>query len=337
MNSIQNLAELLCSTKKIAIISHVNPDGDAVGSSVALTEFLNNCGHSATAILPNSPPRNLLEIEGCDKILIFNKYKEQTIKVIEDAQIIFCLDFNDIETRIDEVGKIVLSNKNCTKILIDHHQAPPKDQYDIMFSNTSKSSTSLMVFEIIENLGKKEQITKPIAEAIFIGMMTDTGNFSYGNLDSELFHTLGFLASKGVVPNALYSRIFNCQRESRIRLMGYALNKKMVILPELKSSYISLTAQELEQFSFIEGDIEGVVNIPLSIEGIENSAIFVEKQSLTKVSLRSLSEGIDVNKFVREYYIGGGHINAAGGKFFGSIENCVEIYVEGLKKIYKSI
>lgn len=331
-----NIIDYIHSGRKVVVISHLNPDGDAIGATVALSQILRKMGCDCVGITPNTPPENLMKINGVEQLLFYRSTPDAVAQKIAEAETIFCVDFNDIDTRIDKLGELIRANTHSVKILIDHHQSPPEGMYDMLFSDVAKSSTSLMIYEVIERIGKCDLIDRQIAEALFIGMMTDTGNFTYGNLTGELYRILGHLVDKGVRPNALYSKLFNSQTESRVRLMGFALNEKMVVIPELKCGYIALNAEELKRYNFSEGDLEGVVNIPLSIAGISNSALFLEKSSLTKISLRSLCEGIDMNQFAREHYIGGGHINAAGGKWFGSLEETVEIFTKGLAAIYKN-
>lgn len=328
------IREILENSKKAVIISHMHPDGDAVGSSIALCNILNSYGIETRIVLPNPPAQNLRAVAGVENIVYHFETPDISSAIIKESDTIFCLDFNNIQDRILHLKKPILANTTAKMVLIDHHQSPPEDVFDCMFSDVSKSSTSLMIYELIKELGLTKFIDKNTAEALYIGMMTDTGNFTYGNLAPELFRTLAELVELGVQPNVLYTRIFNTQSQSQIKLCAYALYEKMYVNLDLKCGYIVLTKEELEKFNFTEGDLEGLVNVPLSIEGIVNSAIFIEKKDLVKTSLRSLLDGIDVNKFARLYFIGGGHINAAGGKSYTTIEEAVEKYINGLKKIY---
>ncbi len=330
---IDRLKQTLSESKNIVVTAHLNPDGDAVGSALALSGALKNSGKAVQLILPNKPSPNLRVVQGYDTILFYTTSAEQCDAIIEQADVIFCLDFNNIEERLGNLREPVLKNSSATKVLVDHHKSPPVESYDILFSDVTKSSTSLMVAELIEQLGMWQFVEIGQAEALYLGMMTDTGNFTFGNLNAQLFEMVAKVVAVGVQPNVFYSKIFDTMRESQIRLRAYALSEKMIINPELKCGYMTLSREELERFEFVEGDLEGLVNVPLSIEGIENSAIFIEKRDLVKISLRSLLSGIDVDQFARAHYIGGGHVNAAGGKFYGTIEDAAEIYVKELTKM----
>lgn len=329
-----NIKDILKESKRAVVVSHMNPDGDAIGSSIALCNILNSIGIESTVILTNPPAPNLRLISGIKDIVYHFDTPEKSSAIIKDCDLIFCVDFNNIEERILNLKDPILANKTAKKILIDHHQSPPENVFDIMYSDVKKSSTCLMVYNLIKSLDLMSHIDLPTAEALYIGMITDTGNFTYGNLTSELFSAVASLMEKGVRPNILYSRMFNSQTESQIRLRSYALYEKMYINKELKCGYITLTKKDLKKFNFIEGDLEGLVNIPLSIEGVLNSAIFIEKNDIIKISLRSLLDGVDVNAFAREHFIGGGHINAAGGKSLTDINATVDTYIKGLKTLY---
>lgn len=329
-----DIREILENSKRAVVVSHMHPDGDAIGSSISLCNILNSYGIETTVILPNPPAQNLRVVEGVENIVYHFETPEISSAIIEQCDTIFCVDFNNIEERILSLKKPILANTTAKKVLIDHHQSPPENTFDYMFSDVAKSSTSLMIYEFAKDLGLTKYIDKNTAEAIYIGMMTDTGNFTFGNLTPELFRTLAELVELGVQPSVLYTRIFNTQSQSQVKICAYALYEKMYINLDLKCGYIVLTKEELERFNFKEGDLEGLVNIPLSIEGVLNSAIFTEKKDLVKISLRSLLDGIDVNKFARMYYIGGGHINAAGGKSYTTVEDAVDKYICGLKRIY---
>lgn len=329
-----DIKEILKIAKKAVVVSHMHPDGDAVGASISLCNILNKCGIETTVILPNPPAPNLRVINGVENIIYHFETPDVSSAIIEQCDTIFCVDFNNVEDRILTLKKPILKNTTAKKVLIDHHQSPPEDFFDYMFSDVNKSSTSLMIYEFAEQLGLTKHIDKNSAEAIYIGMMTDTGNFTFGKLTADLFRVVAQLVELGVNPAEVYTRIFNTQTLSQIKLRAFALCEKMHVDLDLKCGYIVLTKEELERFNFTEGDLEGLVNVPLSIEGVLNSAMFTEKKDLIKVSLRSLLDGVDVNKFARMYFIGGGHINAAGGKSYTTMDNAIEKYTSGLKKLY---
>ncbi len=332
-NKIQ---DILNNTKKAVVLSHINPDGDAVGSTIGLSRLLNNMGISTTGILPNKPAPNLRIIQGIENIVYNFDTPQKASELIAEADLIFCIDFNLIDERIGDLKLAVRANTSAKRVLIDHHQTPPMEDFDLVFSDPKKSSTSLMIYDFAKLIGKTDLFDIAAAEALYIGMMTDTGNFTYGNLTGELFESVAALVRIGVQPNILYSKIFNSQTESQIRLRSYALHKKMYINKEYKYGYIVLDKDELKEFDFVEGDLEGLVNVPLSIDGVLNSAIFIEKKDLIKISLRSLIDGKDMNLFAREYFNGGGHINAAGGKYIGAMQDAIQTYTEGIEKLYKA-
>ena len=341
-NKVMNIKEILDNSKNAVIVSHINPDGDAIGSSIALCNILNKYGLNTKIVLPNPPAPNLREIDGISEVVYHftspensNNTSGESSEIILNSDLIICVDFNNVKDRILSLKEPILANTTAKKILIDHHQSPPEDFYDWMFSDTTKSSSAHMVYEFAKQLDLTHLIDIQTAEALYLGMMTDTGNFTYGNLTPEVFMAIAELVKIGVKPNVLYNKIFNSQTESQIRLRAYALSERMFINRDLKCGYIALTKTDLEKFNFVEGDLEGLVNMPLSIDGIVNSAIFIEKSKLIKISFRSLIDGIDVNALARDGFLGGGHINAAGGKILTTdMDTAVNKYIHKLEVIY---
>lgn len=332
MRKIEQLKEILSAPKRIVITSHINPDGDAIGSSLSIADYLSLRGHAVTIILPNDAPSSLRFAAGYEKILIFMHCERLCRERLAEADVIFSMDYNDISTRIGPMGDYILSLQDKIRVLIDHHLAPPLEMYSLSLSDETASSTSYLVYDTIVRLGDKSLLTLDMANNIYLGMMTDTGNFSYGLLSGELYRAVASLVDIGVSPVKMNIIISNQQSENRMRFMGYALYEKMVVLPELKSAYLWFTTEELERFNYQEGDAEGIVNMPLSIAGIVNSAIFIQKNDLIKISLRSQdSEGLDMNHFARTYFVGGGHRNASGGKSYHTIGETIEKFVSGLE------
>lgn len=332
MTKIKELKELLSSPREIVITSHLNPDGDAVGSSLALAEWLSIKGHKVHTMLPNEAPPSIRFVQDYDKINIYSLETEKCQNLIDNCDIIIAADYNDIKSRIGDMGAYILATEGKTRILIDHHLSPPEDMFNLMFSNHTLSSTAFLVSKIITDCGDWGCVTLNMANNIYLGMMTDTGNFSYGQLTSEVYTTIAKLVDKGVVTTEMNIQISQQQSENRLRLIGRALSRRMVVLPKLKAAYIYLTATDLEQLGYTEGDAEGVVNMPLAIKGIENSAIFIQKKEIIKISLRSEgSKGIDMNTFARTYFTGGGHRNAAGAKSYRSMRSTIDTFIKGLK------
>lgn len=326
---VAELREMLREPKQITVVSHVNPDGDAIGSGCAWTRMLEKKGHTVRFIVPNAYPAFLDWMQEIEQVHIYKMDPEAYAGYIAESDVIFCLDFNQLG-RIEQLGDEISKNQKAAKILVDHHLEPPAE-YDIMFSDTNSSSTSLLVYELIEALGWEEEMTYPVAEALYVGINTDTGNFAFGQLSPELFRIVAKLVEKGVNPPKLNIAIYDNYSADRMRLMGYMLNEKMEVFPEFQAACMALDKDEQRKYNFQPGDSEGFVNLPLSIKNIAITAFFLETRECIKVSLRSQGE-IDVNRMARQYYNGGGHKNAAGGKHFGSIEQAVELFKTAIKQ-----
>lgn len=325
--AIQTLKSLLEGEKKnIVLIAHTNPDGDAIGSLLAWHKVLLKQGIDSTMMVPNRYPDFLDGMKGCQEIKIFKNDKDRAKeKQVLEADLIFCLDFNQT-SRLDALGEVIERNTSARKILIDHHLSPP-DIYDLKFSHPESSSTCFLVYKIIEKLYGTELIDKDIAESLYIGMMTDTGNFSFGNLTPDLFLALTVLVEAGIDIPSIHRGIYNNFSEGRIRLLGYTINDKLQILEPHKVAYMTLTEKELRKFNFQLGDSEGFVNYPLSIRDVNMSVLFTENQNHIKISFRSQGD-IDVNSFARLYFNGGGHKNASGGKSFKNMADTVSYFSE---------
>lgn len=329
---IEELKRLICGEpRQITVISHTNPDGDAIGSGVAWLTVLKELGHTVKFIVPNAPPQFLTFIRGANEVRSFRNKADEYGEFIKDSDIIFCLDFNQLH-RLDELGAAVESNIMATKVLIDHHQEPPAI-YDLSFSEVTASSTSYLIYTIIQDLELDHFIDKTAAEALYLGIMTDTGNFSFGNLCPELFEAVASLVRKGVTVPVVNNAVFNTYSECRLRLMGYVISEKMVVIEEHRAAYMSLNQEELRAHNFQMGDSEGFVNLPLQIKNVKMSALFVETNSCIKISLRSQGD-IDVNLFARKYFNGGGHKNASGGKSFVSVDQTIADFVKALDEFF---
>ena len=331
---INRLQEILAEPKQITVVSHVNPDGDAIGSGLAWTRMLKKQGHAVQFIVPNPHPAFLDWITEINKIHAYKMDPDGCAHYIAGSEVIFCMDFNQIG-RLEKLGEEIDKNKNAAKILIDHHLEPPTI-YDLMFSDTTASSTALLTYELIEALGWEKEVDYLAAEALYVGICTDTGNFSFGNLTPELFRTVARLVEKGVNPPKLNIAIYDNHSTERMRLMGYMLNEKMEVLPEYHAACMGLDKEEQKKYHFQPGDSEGFVNLPLSIKNIALTAFFLETKECIKVSLRSQGD-IDVNLMARKFYNGGGHKNAAGGKYFGSMNEAVAVFKQALKSNPKAV
>ncbi len=330
-SSITALSELLTSgaTKNIAIISHTNPDGDAIGSSLAWARALNKAGHNATCVVPNKYPYFLDWIEGITDIAIHKENPEAVQQIIDNADIIFCLDFNAL-SRLEALGEVVEANTTAKRVLVDHHLSPDEN-YDIMFSFPNESSTCFIVYSLIERLWTTAVIDKSIGELLYVGLMTDTGNFSFSFLTPALYRCLAVLAEKGIDIPRINSMVYNSFTEDRARLFAYVIDRKLSIINKGTVAYMTLTEREMRRHNFQQGDSEGFVNYPLTIKKMKFSVIFIEHRKFIRTSFRSRGD-IDVNLFARKYFNGGGHKNAAGGKSFVSMEQTVKHFLESIKE-----
>ncbi|MBR6759264.1 MAG: bifunctional oligoribonuclease/PAP phosphatase NrnA [Alistipes sp.] len=328
--NLENLRTLVSgSPKKVVILSHTNPDGDAIGSSIAWGEALKRVGHTVSCIVPNKYPYYLGWMTGAEGVLLYNQDGEQAAKVIAEAELIFCLDFHSI-SRLDALGDEVQRNTTAKRILMDHH-LNPSEQFDIMFSHPESSSTSYLVYCIIAALWGEKSITKEQAEVLYVGMMTDTGNFSFSTLTPDLFRAVAVLAETGIDIPKIYNNVYNSFTEGRARLFGYVINRKMKTLRKGTVAHLSITEEEMRRFWFQQGDSEGFVNYPLTIKKMKMSAIFVEHHDFIRVSLRSRGK-VDVNIFAARYFNGGGHKNAAGGKSFVSMEETIRRFEQAVEE-----
>lgn len=319
-NQISTLLSLLSNPKKIAIIPHRNPDGDAMGSSLALYHFLLKLNHQPTVISPNEFPDFLAWLPSSEKVLIFEKDKVNTTEVLKSAELIFTLDFNALH-RTGEMEN-VLSVLNVPFVMIDHHQAP--DDYALItFSDTNYGSTCEMVFDFISDLNQKKQIDRTIATCIYTGIVTDSGSFKFPKTTAKTHRIVGELIDAGINNSEIHHLLFNNNSYESLQLLGKALQNMKVFKP-YKTSYITLTQEELDQFHFKKGDTEGIVNYGLSIKNVILTAIFIEnkEEGIIKISLRSTGD-FDVNELARLHFNGGGHINAAGGKSFDSMKETI--------------
>ena len=328
--SLKAAKELLCdSPLRIVVVSHTNPDGDAIGSSLALREALTAYGHTVTCIVPNKYPYYLDWIPNIQHLLIFKSDRDEAVAAINDAEVIVCADLN-ILARLDDLGVAIAGNTTAKKVLIDHHLSPDPS-FDVIFSHPESSSTAFLAYCVIVELFGKQAITPTMAEQLYVGMMTDTGNFSFSHLTPELFRAVADLSETGINIPQIYNNVYNSFTESRARLFGYVINRKMKTLHKGTVAYMSLTEEEMRRFWFQQGDSEGFVNYPLTIKKMKMSAIFIEHHDFIRVSLRSRGN-VDVNEFARRYFNGGGHKNAAGGKSFVSIDETIAHYINSVKE-----
>lgn len=335
MNSkeIIEIIELLSTPKKIAIVSHRNPDGDAYGSSLALYHFLLKSKHNVSVVSPNDCPDFLKWLPSQENIVVFENDVTKGTQLLNEAELIFTLDFNALH-RVGKAMQEVLENAAATYIMIDHHEQPD-DYATYMYSDASISSTSQMLYHFFEKLGALNDIDKTIATCLYTGMVTDTGSFKYPSTTSITHRIAASLIDKGIEHTKIHNRLYDTNSFNRLQLLGTAL-RNLRILEEYKTAYISLSQREMNSFNFKKGDTEGFVNYGLSLNGVVFAAIFIEdqKQGIIKMSLRSKGK-FSVNEFARNHFDGGGHENAAGGRSEMSLKDTITKFLE-IVPTYKS-
>ena len=321
---ISELKQLLSTPKKIVIVPHKNPDGDAMGSTLALDHYLKQLGHDSIVIAPNDYPNFLAWLPGNDSVLIYESNVKEASTKIQEADLIFTLDFNALH-RTGDMEK-PLATSEAIKVLIDHHQQPD-DYAKYVYSDVTICSTCQMVYHFFEKLDVLDTITPAIATCIYTGIMTDTGSFRFSSTTSTTHRVIAELIDKGAHNSEIHNNIYDTNSYNRLQLLGKALNNLKVVR-HLNTAYISLSQEELNSFNFKKGDTEGVVNYGLSVKGVKFAAIFIEhkQEGIIKISLRSKGN-FDVNNFARQHFNGGGHINAAGGRSDIGLKATVEKFI----------
>ena len=321
---LSEIKELLQPEKRIVILTHYNPDGDAIGSTLGLKHFLKAKGIEAEIVVPNDFPKFLKWMPDSKKIIIAEYKRKVAVDVLYNADVIFCLDFN-AASRIGIVGDW-LTKSRAKKILIDHHQQP--EEFDFVYSDTTIPATCQMVYHFIQALGEEDLINSDIANCLYTGIMTDTGGFRFRSTSATTHRIIANLIEKGADPATITSNTWDTNTVSRLHLLSLILGR-IEVIDDGKVAILSLTRKELQTYGFQKGDTEGFVNYGLSILGVKMSAFFMEDlyDNFIKISFRS-KDDVDVNQFSRKYFNGGGHINAAGGKYLKSLEETIEDFKE---------
>lgn len=323
-DQVAQLSHLISDAKNIIITCHKSPDGDAIGSTLGWAEYLRSIGKEPTIIVPDQYPDFLSWIPNTEKIVRYDKHPEKCDMLFKIADLVFCLDYNTT-SRVDEMEKALVSS-TAPKVLIDHHLDPDVPAV-LTISHPDLSSTCELVFRIVWQLDGFNRLSKQFAIPIYCGMMTDTGGFLYNSTRSEIYFIIGELLTKHIDKDKIYRNVYHNYSESRIRLMGFVMYEKLVYLPESHAAYYSLTRQEQKRFHFIKGDAEGLVNIPQQIKGLKLSISLREdtdKPNIVWVSLRSVDD-FPCNKMAEEFFNGGGHLNASGGRINGTMEEAIAI------------
>jgi phosphoesterase RecJ-like protein len=328
--SFSDLKKLLAKTKTISIVTHVNPDGDAMGSSLGLYHYLKSKGKNVKVIVPNAFPDFLAWMPASKQAMVFEGNETSVKKQIEKSDVVFVLDFNNYK-RVDALGELIRSSA-AKKMVIDHHQKPDT-VFDYYFHDVEASSTCELVYDFICGVDSKKVIDKKMANCLYTGIMTDTGSFRFASTTQKTFQVAAALIEAGAKNADIYNSVYDDYTENRLKLLGYCLYEKLVFLPEYKAAYIALSEDELKQFGFKKGDTEGIVNYALSVGGMDLSAFFSVKDGAIRISFRS--KKFDVNNFARTHFNGGGHINAAGAKSMLSLDDTVKKFIDLLPE-YKT-
>lgn len=306
--------------KRIVITTHKSPDGDAIGSSLALYHLLKKMGKEVAIIVPDAFPHFLGWMPGSDSILQYDIQQNQAHEWLQKSEVIFCLDYNAL-SRIGDLSKPV-EEASAYKIVIDHHQ-DPKDFANHYRVDSDCSSTCQLIYEFMDDLNKLDELDANIASCIYCGIMTDTGSFRFPSTTAKTHRIIAHLMEAGANGSKIHEHIYDTRSNDQLRLLGFALTEKMKVNTKKKTAYISLSQEELQQFNFRKGDTEGLVNYPLSIAGIKFSVLLMEKEGQVRLSFRS-KDDVYVNEFANKHFEGGGHIYAAGGISYLSLDETVE-------------
>ena len=338
-------SQLIRQATNVVILTHLSPDGDAMGSSLAMRLFLESIGKHVAVVVPNSFPDFLAWMPSANEDIVYETQRAEADSLLDEADLVICTDFNDPK-RIGSLGDKMLS-LSCKKMMIDHH-LHPSDFPDLTLSYPSSPSTCELVYRLIHSLVPllHGSLTTDMATCIYTGMMTDTGNFSFNSNYPEMYQIVGELVNLGVNKDAIYNRVFNAYSADRMRLMGYCLYQKMKIFPEYHTALIYLSRKELYRFNFQSGDAEGIVNLPLQIKDVYYSCFMREdkvnptevelaggSKTKIKISLRSQGER-PVNVFAKDVFGGGGHANASGGEYYGPLPEAVQRFLDNYQKYF---
>lgn len=304
------IQEAFQSANRIVIVSHKSPDGDSIGSSLAMYHLLRKWKQDVVVVHPDVAPEFLSWLPGADTIVSFEYEADKATELLSTADVICCLDFNE-PGRVGKDMQPALEQSPAVKVMIDHHLYP-SDFCAYSISEPEVCSTAQLVFEWLETTDQLSLLDETIGTCLYLGLMTDTGSFRFPSVTARTHHIVAALLDTGVVHNLIHERVFDTNTIDRIRLRGFALSEKLVCLEGIPVAYISLSQEELERFHYKKGDTEGLVNQILGIQGIQMAALFTEKDGLIKISFRSKGN-YEVNELASTYFEGGGHKYAAGG------------------------
>lgn len=319
--------------QKAVITVHRGPDGDAIGSGLAMGLLLQKAGMETTVVVPDDYPDFLKWPPGTDAILIYDQKVEEVKAALSACDTLFCLDFNTPD-RMGKLTDTVLAARKPT-VLIDHHRQPG-DFADFYYVDDTASATAELIYRLFDDMGLLHLVDRDVATCLYLGLVTDTGSFRFPAVTPRVMRIAADLMEAGVDHSALYDKVYGSNREEQLKLVGHALSKKLRVIADGKVAYISLTNEELHHYHYRKGDTEGLVNQALSIAGVEMAAFFAETEDLVKISLRSIGE-VDVNTFARAHFEGGGHKNAAGGRMPLPVGKAIEVFEREAPKIFETV
>lgn len=332
MHTAHDILKYLERPKNVLITSHRNPDGDAVGSCLALRSALLTKFHTVRIVLPSEFPDDLNWMEGADEIVIYDKTPEQALDYVKMSELVFCLDFNSLE-RIDKVGDAI-RNSAMPAVMIDHHLYP-ESFAEVAISRPEMSSTCELLYEVFKELGWAHDLKIPCLEALLTGIITDTGSFKY-NVNPDTFANVSKLTAMGGDIAFVQDQLFNHLKEKNLRLLGHCLYNRMTLIPDSKAGYIYLSKQDYIDFNILRGDTEGIVNHLLRLHDVYVAAFITEQPNIVKISLRSKGN-FSVEKMSKEYFRGGGHKNASGGAINGSLRKAIDLFTDAVEKYKQEI
>ena len=328
---MQELKNLLSAKQNVVITTHVNPDGDAIGSSVALLNFLIKMGHDVSVIVPNDYPDFLKWMKNDELIINYSNSKNESQEKIKNASLIFCLDFNNLN-RINELGDYI-SDSKAKKVLIDHH-LDPSDFYDFKIHDVKASATAELVYNFLIGLDSNA-VDKDISEALYTGILTDTGSFKF-SMSPKVHKIVSDLMIRGVDIGFINNKIYDSNSLDKLKLIGYALSEKLEVISNGNAAYIVLSRKDLKDHNFKKGDTEGLVNYALSISNVNMAVLIIETKERIKFSFRSIGQ-FSVNEFAKKYFNGGGHKNAAGGSLEDKLSVALEKFLKDISKYSKDL
>jgi len=329
MKPIEEIYPLLAQSGNVVVTMHQKPDADAMGSSLGLLHFLKQFGHQVHVISPTNWADWLKWMPACEEVIDYEYSTDKAIAVLDNANMLFCLDFNTLSRTRHMATK--LKELQCTKILVDHHQEPATGVFDYGVSDTSKSSTSEMIYDLIVASGNGKSINQEIAQCLYAGVMTDTGSFRFASTTADVHRMVANLKETGFDHTQIHENLFDNFLENRLRFIGHVLQNRMEIYYEYNAALISVPWKDLVKFDIKTGDTEGIVNYPLSIKGIKLAALIIDRDEEIRCSFRSKRD-FDVNTFARKYFQGGGHFNAAGGRSKETLDQTVQQFIAAIRE-----